>query len=225
MRPQRTSRSPRQTARSSDGRSPDNPVGGWYGLKKGPARPLRDLCAAAAGGARARRCGAQPEKQSHAGAVQRHGGRRRRRASTVSAGAPQRERLRRGECEKMGVTSWAGRILCVCVVALAFASCGDRPSERRAVHRQQHDLLQCRHRAELRHLAPSCQTTSIALPGYTLAQHWADGNALKTIQRGGWAYVVLQEQSQTPILDPAGSASTCRTSTERHEAAAPRRSC
>ena len=28
-----------------------------------------------------------------------------------------------------------------------------------------------------------------------------DGNALQTIHKRGWAYVVLQEQSQTPIFD------------------------
>ncbi len=34
------------------GRSPDNPVGGWYGSKKGLRGPLRRLPAAAAGSAR-----------------------------------------------------------------------------------------------------------------------------------------------------------------------------
>lgn len=38
--------------------------------------------------------------------------------------------------------------------------------------------------------------------GYTLQDHWNDGNAPQTIQTGKWNFVVLQEQSQTPIVDP-----------------------
>jgi hypothetical protein len=50
-------------------------------------------------------------------------------------------------------------------------------------------------------LDPSSATQSIAVGGYTLQNHWNDGNALQTIRTGKWDYVVLQEQSQTPILD------------------------
>ncbi len=51
------------------GRSADNPVGGWYGLKKGLRGTVRDVRAAAARGARPRRARAQPSQQPHAGAV------------------------------------------------------------------------------------------------------------------------------------------------------------
>ncbi|HXE74582.1 MAG TPA: SGNH/GDSL hydrolase family protein [Candidatus Xenobia bacterium] len=37
--------------------------------------------------------------------------------------------------------------------------------------------------------------------GATLEWHWTVGLALKRIQQGGWDYVVLQEQSQRPLLD------------------------
>jgi hypothetical protein len=47
-------------------RSPDNPVGGFYGTKKGPARPLRHVHAAAARGTRARRARAQSAQQPDA---------------------------------------------------------------------------------------------------------------------------------------------------------------
>ena len=51
------------------GRSPGNPVGGWYGLKKGPAGPVRQLRAAGAGGTWPRRSRAQRAQQPDAGAL------------------------------------------------------------------------------------------------------------------------------------------------------------
>jgi hypothetical protein len=55
---------------------------------------------------------------------------------------------------------------------------------------------------QLEGLDPSSVTQRIDAGGYTLQNHWNDGNALQTIRSGHWNYVVLQEQSQTPILDP-----------------------
>ena len=46
------------------------------------------------------------------------------------------------------------------------------------------------------------ETGRIDANGYTLQDHWKDGNALQEIRTGKWNYVVLQEQSQTPILNP-----------------------
>lgn len=54
---------------------------------------------------------------------------------------------------------------------------------------------------QLKSLAPSSNTSSVALGGYTLEKHWNDENTLETLRKGGWKYVVLQEQSQTPIFD------------------------
>ncbi|MGD0279386.1 MAG: hypothetical protein ABSC11_08765 [Smithella sp.] len=54
---------------------------------------------------------------------------------------------------------------------------------------------------QLEGLAPSIKTMRLAPGGYTLERHWNDGKALQTIRQGGWDYVVLQEQSQIPILD------------------------
>jgi len=48
-------------------------------------------------------------------------------------------------------------------------------------------------------LAPSIETLSIAVGGAKLENHWNDGKALQEIMKGGWNYVVLQEQSQTPV--------------------------
>jgi len=39
--------------------------------------------------------------------------------------------------------------------------------------------------------------------GETLEGHWKTGKAQAAIQKGGWDYVVLQEQSVRPITDPA----------------------
>ncbi len=36
--------------------------------------------------------------------------------------------------------------------------------------------------------------------GYTLEKHWADRKAVKRIQSGRWDFVVLQDQSEAPLL-------------------------
>ena len=47
-------------------RSPENPVGGWYGVKKGLRGTIRELRAAGDGAPRARRARAQPAQQPDA---------------------------------------------------------------------------------------------------------------------------------------------------------------
>ncbi len=54
---------------------------------------------------------------------------------------------------------------------------------------------------EVEALAPSSRTSRIAVGGYTLEDHWNDGAAARRIREGGWTFVVLQEQSQRPVLD------------------------
>jgi hypothetical protein len=54
---------------------------------------------------------------------------------------------------------------------------------------------------KLKGMAPTSRITRVAKPGYTLADHWNDSSALKAIRKGGWEVVVLQEQSQTPVID------------------------
>jgi hypothetical protein len=54
---------------------------------------------------------------------------------------------------------------------------------------------------QLEGLAPSVDASSLAFGGYTLERHWTDGRALDAIRRRRWDYVVLQEQSQTPVVD------------------------
>ena len=54
---------------------------------------------------------------------------------------------------------------------------------------------------ELKGLAPSSRVSRIAAAGYTLEDHWNDGEAAREIREGDWTYVVLQEQSQRPVVD------------------------
>jgi hypothetical protein len=54
---------------------------------------------------------------------------------------------------------------------------------------------------QLERLTPACKTECLALGGYTLEKHWNEGQALQAIRRGGWNYVVLQEQSQGPVIN------------------------
>lgn len=54
---------------------------------------------------------------------------------------------------------------------------------------------------QLKGLAPSTETVCIAAGGYTLEKHWTDGNAARMIREGKWDYVVLQEQSQIPVIN------------------------
>jgi hypothetical protein len=56
---------------------------------------------------------------------------------------------------------------------------------------------------QLQAMDPSCEAARIDVGGYTLQNHWEAGNAVQTIRSGKWNYVVLQEQSQTPIIDQA----------------------
>ncbi|HLA80245.1 MAG TPA: hypothetical protein VJP78_01260, partial [Thermoleophilia bacterium] len=54
---------------------------------------------------------------------------------------------------------------------------------------------------EVEGLAPSSEARRITEDGYTLEDHWNDGAPARRIREGGWAFVVLQEQSQRPIFD------------------------
>jgi hypothetical protein len=55
---------------------------------------------------------------------------------------------------------------------------------------------------QLNGLAPGIATSVIAIGGYSLRDHLNVGTASRSIRQAGWDYVVLQDQSQTPIVDP-----------------------
>jgi len=53
---------------------------------------------------------------------------------------------------------------------------------------------------QLEGIVPSTQTVLVAPGGFNLQNHW-NGEARKKIQEGKWNYVILQEQSQLPVLN------------------------
>ena len=55
----------------------------------------------------------------------------------------------------------------------------------------------------LKGLDPSIAAARIAPGGYTLADHWNGGQAISRIHAEKWNFVVLQDQSQEPVTDPA----------------------
>jgi hypothetical protein len=74
-------------------------------------------------------------------------------------------------------------------------------------------------------LSPSSRASRISPGGFTLENHWNDGKALQIIRQGGLDYVVLQDQSQTPIVDQANFFFGLQKNlTERPEKAEPGRS-
>ena len=54
---------------------------------------------------------------------------------------------------------------------------------------------------QLLKFAPNADTARISPGGYTLQNHWEDTSTLETIRSGEWDVVVLQEQSQTPVIN------------------------
>ena len=54
-------------------------------------------------------------------------------------------------------------------------------------------------------MAPSATVKAVTAGGFRLQDQWAAGQALDEIRGGHYDFVVLQEQSQTPVLGFAGS--------------------
>jgi hypothetical protein len=49
-------------------------------------------------------------------------------------------------------------------------------------------------------LAPGTTAERVAPGGYTLARHLTDETTMGRLRAGGWTYVVIQEQSQYPVI-------------------------
>jgi hypothetical protein len=64
---------------------------------------------------------------------------------------------------------------------------------------------------QLAALAPGTEVERVAVGGATLASHVQAGDAAAAIVRGGWDAVVLQDQSQTPVVAPDTFASGAAT--------------
>lgn len=49
------------------------------------------------------------------------------------------------------------------------------------------------------------QAGSVSQPNYAWEDHWNSTDTLQSIQSGGWTHVILQEQSQLPVINPSFS--------------------
>ena len=104
------------------------------------------------------------------------------------------------------------RAFVVCTTLIVLTSCGNlgvlggktqtQPSRRILFIGNSYTSVNGGIDKQLAGLDPSSETARIDAGGYTLQNHWTAGTALQAIRKGGWNYVVLQEQSQTPIFDP-----------------------
>ncbi len=101
----------------------------------------------------------------------------------------------------MGLRSFGKRLFVVCLAWAALAACPCRAATQVLFVGNSYTYFNGGLDKQLEGLAPSIRTARVVAGGYTLERHWADGRALQKIRAGGWDYVVLQEQSQAPILD------------------------
>ncbi len=99
-----------------------------------------------------------------------------------------------------GGSAWK-HLFIICLALVVFAACHRQTSTRILFIGNSYTFVNGGVDKHLEGLAPPVKTARMAVGGYTLEKHWTDGNALRKIREGGWNYVVLQEQSQTPIFD------------------------
>ena len=92
-------------------------------------------------------------------------------------------------------------LLVICLALSALESCDTQPSTRILLIGNSYTFINGGLDKQLRGLAPSAETDCIAIGGYTLEHHWNNGNALRRIRETKWDIVVLQEQSQTPVIN------------------------
>ncbi|HTX93151.1 MAG TPA: DUF4886 domain-containing protein [Anaerolineales bacterium] len=89
----------------------------------------------------------------------------------------------------------------LCLALLCLAACGASPSTHILLIGNSYTYINGGLDSQLKGLAPGNAVSMVAVGGYTLRDHWNSGTALQTVRTGKWNYVVLQEQSQTPVTD------------------------
>jgi hypothetical protein len=99
------------------------------------------------------------------------------------------------------VTEFRKYLFIVCLMVFALESCDSQPSARILFIGNSYTFINGGLDKQLKGLASSIEAECIAVGGYTLENHWNDGNALHKIREGKWNYVILQEQSQTPVIN------------------------
>jgi len=118
-------------------------------------------------------------------------------------GVGRRGARRSGAPRRWSRAGTVATLLAACVIALACASCGGHAQTRVLFIGNSFTFKNGGIDAELARLEPSCATSSVTAGGATLQQQWTTGQALQAIRSGHWDYVVLQEQSQTPVIAQA----------------------
>ena len=101
----------------------------------------------------------------------------------------------------MKITKFKKYLFIVCLAVITLEFCDSQPSTRILFIGNSYTFFNGGLDKQLKGLAPSIETECLAVGGYTLENHWNDGNALLKIRVGKWDYVILQEQSQLPIIN------------------------
>jgi len=101
----------------------------------------------------------------------------------------------------MKVTEFKRYILIVCLAVFALESCDSQLTTRILFIGNSFTFVNGGLDKQLKGLAPTTEAVCIVVGGYTLKKHWTDGNAVQTIREGKWDYVILQEQSQIPVIN------------------------
>jgi hypothetical protein len=100
--------------------------------------------------------------------------------------------------------AWAAAGIAIALVAgialVALTSCSRQPTIRVLFVGNSFTAFNGGLDQQLERLTPYASTVSVTFGGFTLENHWTDGHALQAIRQGGWTYVVLQEQSVTPVM-------------------------
>jgi hypothetical protein len=89
----------------------------------------------------------------------------------------------------------------VCLALSAIGTCYSQASIRILFIGNSYTFFNGGLDSQLKGLAPSAETACIAEGAYNLEKHWTDGNAIRIIRDGKWDYVILQEQSQIPVIN------------------------
>lgn len=92
-------------------------------------------------------------------------------------------------------------LLVICLALSALESCDTQPSTHILLIGNSYTFFNGGLDKQLKGLAPSAETECIAVGGYKLEDHWNNGDALRRIRETKWDYVVLQEQSQIPVIN------------------------
>ena len=94
------------------------------------------------------------------------------------------------------------RLIIILLALLLLTGCASPKSPRTLFIGNSYTYFNSGINKQLQGLAPHIATSVIAVGGYTLRDHLNAGAATQSIRQAHWDYVVLQEQSQTPVLDP-----------------------